>query len=55
MPNYVDPYINLGDIYAQRHEYASALASYNTALSIDPTNSYAQRKAKAAEAVLLEQ
>jgi cytochrome c-type biogenesis protein CcmH/NrfG len=54
MPNHVDAYINLGDIYAGRNESASALASYNTALAIDPTNSYASRKAKLAEEKLLE-
>ena len=54
MPNYADPYINLGDIYASRKEYASSLASYNAALAIDPSNSYALRKAKAVEAKLLE-
>ncbi|EKD81028.1 MAG: hypothetical protein ACD_39C02021G0001 [uncultured bacterium] len=54
MPNHVDAYINLGDIYSSRKEFASALASYNTALAIDPTNSYASRKAKQAEAKLLD-
>ena len=54
MPNFVDPYVNLGDIYANRREYASALASYNAALALYPTNSYASRKAKMVDTKLLE-
>jgi tetratricopeptide (TPR) repeat protein len=53
-PDHVDAYINLGDIYLHRQEFASALASYNAALSIDPSNTYALRKAKQAESQLLD-
>lgn len=53
MPNSPEPYLNIGDIYESQGEFASAMAAYDTALAIDPTNTYARRKSEKVKQSLL--